>query len=146
MGVSMHDKRRTVEYDFGYGALMMYRHAVAEGLGVGKEYEASFYWGRRIGYGPKRKKRHNAMSNYYVGKVESKVIPAIADFLYAGDCNASFNHKQCEKIYKVLKSITLPEDYNPIIECYSTKFNIHEAFLETFKEGCAYRSRGVEWY
>lgn len=34
MSVTLSDKRRTVEYDFGYGALLRYRLAVAEAYGV----------------------------------------------------------------------------------------------------------------
>lgn len=34
MSVILSDKRRTVEYDFGYGALLRYRLAVAEAYGV----------------------------------------------------------------------------------------------------------------
>lgn len=148
MGVCMHDKCWIKECNFGYGTLYMYRCAVAKALGIEEAFEKSLYWGRlsMLSYVTQEKEEYRTISNNYVEEVESKVIPAVADFLYACDCNAEFNRKQCDKIYKMLKSIKLPRDYNPVIKCYSTEFDIHKTFLEIFKEGRRYKNKGVEWY
>lgn len=132
MSVTLSDKRRTVEYDFGYGALLRYRLAVAEAYGVKTALIAAIT------------PPFSDMDNVFIEEVEEKVPDEIADFLFACDCGAEFNQKQSSVIYHALKDITLPENYNPVITAYGKTYDLHKAFIEVFGLG-RYKHNGVLW-
>lgn len=132
MGISMHDKRRTKEYSFYYGS-----NDYNESL----DFQIKLYHA----YDENSRKFYTEFSDYYEVKVKSKVSTETAKFLYACDSNGDFTRLECSKIYHMLKDIKLPENYNPDVECYCKKFNVHEAFLEIFGLG-RYKYNGVEWY
>lgn len=132
MGVTLSDKRRTVEYDFGYGALLCYRLAIAEAYGVKNALIAAIT------------PPFSDIDNVFIEEVEEKVPDEIADFLFACDCGAEFNQKQSSVIYHALKDITLPENYNPVITAYGKTYDLHKAFIEVFGLG-RYKHNGVLW-
>lgn len=132
MSVTLSDKRRTVEYDFGYGALLRYRLAVAEAYGVKAPLLAAIT------------PPFSDLDEPFIDAVEEKVPDAVADFLFACDCGAEFNQKQSSVIYHSLKDITLPETYNPVITVYGKTYDLHKAFVEVFGLGRC-KNNGVMW-
>ena len=132
MSVTLSDKRRTVEYDFGYGALLRYRLAVAEAYGVKDEFLAAIM------------PPYSNLDEPFIEAVEEKVPDEVADFLFACDCGAEFNQKQSSVIYHSLKDITLPETYNPVITAYGKTYDLHKAFVEVFGLGRC-KNNGVRW-
>ena len=132
MSVTLSDKRRTVEYEFGYGALLRYRLAVAEAYGVKEAFQAAIT------------PPYSDLDTPFIEAVEEKVPNEIADFLFACDCGAEFNQKQSSVIYHALKDITLPENYNPVITAYGRTYDLHKAFIEVFGLG-RYKINGVLW-
>lgn len=87
-------------------------------------------------------KRRTKEYSFYYGTLDM-YRRAVAEALGAG--NDDFTRLECSKIYHMLKDIKLPENYNPDVECYCKKFNVHEAFLKIFGLG-RYKYNGVEWY
>lgn len=132
MSVILSDKRRTVEYDFGYGALLRYRLAVAEAYGVKEALLAAIT------------PPFSDLDIPFIEAVVEKVPNEIADFLFACDCGAEFNQKQSSVIYHALKDITLPKNYNPVITAYGKTYDLHKAFMEVFGLG-RYKNNGVIW-
>jgi hypothetical protein len=132
MSVTLSDKRRTVEYEFGYGALHRYRLAVAEAYGVKEALIAAIM------------PPFSDIDEVFIKKVEEKVPDEVADFLFACDCGAEFNQKQSSVIYHALKDITLPKNYNPVITAYGKTYDLHKAFIEVFGLG-RYKNNGVLW-
>lgn len=132
MSVTLSDKRRTVEYDFGYGALLRYRLAVAEAYGVKEELLTAIM------------PPYSNLDDPFIEAVEEKVPDELADFLFACDCGAEFNQKQSSVIYHALKDIALPETYNPVITVHGKTYDLHKAFVEVFGLGRC-KNNGVMW-
>ena len=132
MSVTLSDKRRTVEYDFGYGALFYYRLAVAEAYGVKEELLTAIM------------PPYSNLDDPFIEAVEEKVPDELADFLFACDCGAEFNQKQSSVIYHALKDIALPKNYNPVITAYGKTYDLHKAFVEVFGLGRC-KNNGVMW-
>lgn len=132
MSVILSDKRRTIEYEFGYGALLRYRLAVAEAYDVKTALLAAIT------------PPFSDIDKVFIEAVEEKVPNEVADFLFACDCGAEFNQKQSSVIYHVLKDIKLPENYNPVITAYGKTYDLHKAFIEVFGLG-RHKYNGVLW-
>ena len=128
------NRKRTHEFDLSYGHMCAYRCAIAESFGVGKEYKCATEWGVT----PKE-------SSYWVWEIEKQIPRSLCKFLFACDCNANFKTKQCEELYYLLKSAKLPTNFNTKITVYDKTFDLHEAFIETFRIG-RHKGVGVEWW
>lgn len=81
MSVTLSDKRRTVEYDFGYGALLRYPLAVAEAYGVKTALLAAIM------------PPFSDKDEVFIEEVEEKVPDEIADFLFACDAETAKDAK-----------------------------------------------------
>ena len=128
------NRKRTYEFDIGYGYMRVYRCAIAESFGVGTEYKRATRW--RI---------TDEEFNYWVALIEEKIPRSLCKFLFACDSIANFRVKQCDELYYLLKSAKLPKDFNGEITTYGKTFNLHKAFIEAFRIG-RYKGVGVEWW
>lgn len=130
--ITVTNRKRTCEFDLGYGYMRAYRCAIAESFGVGKEYERATEWGVT----PRE-------SSYWVGEIEKQIPRSLCKFLFACDCNANFKTKQCDELYCLLKSVKLK--INTKITTYGKTFDLHKAFIEAFRIG-RHKGVGVEWW
>nr|UWD67798.1 MAG: hypothetical protein [Bacteriophage sp.] len=128
------NRKRTYEFDIGYGYMRVYRCAIAESFGVGTEYKRATRW--RI---------TDEEFNYWVALIEEKIPRSLCKFLFACDSIANFRVRQCEELYCLLKSAKLPTDFNTKITVYGKTFDLHEAFIEAFRIG-RHKGVGVEWW
>lgn len=128
------NRKRTYEFDLGYGHMFAYRFAIAESFGVGTEYERATRWGVT-----------DEESSYWVWEIEKQIPRSLCKFLFACDSIANFRVKQCDELYCLFKSAKLPNDFNTKITAYGKTFDLHKAFIEAFRIG-RHKGVGVEWW
>ena len=128
------NRKRTYEFDLGYGHMFVYRFAIAESFGVGIEYERATRWGVT-----------DEEFSYWVALIEEKIPRSLCKFLFACDSIAIFRVKQCDELYCLLKSAKLPNDFNTKITVCGETFDLHKAFIEAFRVG-RHKGVGVEWW
>lgn len=138
--VTIHDLQNNYSFDIGYGTLDYYRKMIAKVFGVEAHYELARYPAcmQNIHFVSWQTKEHN------IEYICNNVPEAIANFLFASDCQTNFDRKECSALYHLLKDIVLPEDFQSITVCYGKAIDLHRAFIEVFSYG-RYKYNGVAW-
>ena len=138
--VTIHDLRYNYSFDIGYGTLDYYHKMIAKVFGIEAHYELARYPAcmQNIHFVSWQTKEHN------IEYIYDNVPEAIANFLFASDCQTSFDRKECSELYHLLKDIVLPEDFQSLTVCYGKAIDLHRAFVMVFSHG-RYKNNGVAW-